>query len=183
MKKLPLVLTVVIIIVLFAFLSQNQQLKNVKAENSMLKAELTQNDSKKAGGINQTIADDTLEITVNDLLNGFKEWEGNKEPNNSIYTLNLNNDTYILTIKPNTNDFQQIDWVEIIYIKPIRDGTTISPEEVAPMHKLASSISAYWDKNEQWRNSIIDGQIPYEETIDDWKLKTDYYIYQGKKWE
>ncbi|MBA1335827.1 MAG: hypothetical protein HPY66_1645 [Firmicutes bacterium] len=119
-------------------------------------------------------------ITVSSLLNEFNDWEGKKDQNQAIYTLNLSNNTYILTINPQTNS-REIKWAEMVYIKPIKSGATITTDEIKPLKKLASAISPYWGENTKWMDSITSGKIPYEESADNWKLKADYYYYQGKK--
>lgn len=148
----------------------NQELEKLKAENERLKTELAAN--KNVSGEH---------ITVKDLLNQFKNWDGDKNFGQAIYTLNFNKDSYILTIKPNSNENNVIDWMDMVYIKPIKNDTVITTDEISPMQKLVYIASPYWIENTQWMDNIIAKKIPYEETNNDWKLNIDYYTYLNKK--
>lgn len=127
--------------------------------------------------INTSINDRNM---VESLLIEFKDWEGNKDLDKSIYTLNLDNDKYILTIKPNMDNKQELDWIEMIYIKLIEEDTIITLDEIKPLEELVSFISPYWVENNQWNDNILSKNFPFEESIDNWNLKIDYYVYQGK---
>lgn len=117
-------------------------------------------------------------ITVKVLLDEFKSWNGNKSFGKNIYTLNLDNDTYILTIKANTNDNNVIDWVEMIYLKPLQKSYSINTEELKYLQELASLFSI---DSDEWMQNVIDANLPYEKSLKDWKTIINYYIYQGKK--
>lgn len=117
---------------------------------------------------------------IESLLIEFKDWEGNKDLDEPIYTLNLDNDKYILTIKPNIDNKQELDWIEMIYIKLIEEDTIITLDEIKPLEELVSFILPYWVENNQWIDNILSKDFPFEELIDSWNLKADYYVYQGK---
>lgn len=170
MRKLSIMILVFFIISLSACSNSNQELEKLKAENEKLKAELAENKNIS-----------TEPVTVNGLLDEFKDWDGNKTFGKDIYTLNLNKDVYILTIKPNSNENNVIDWMDMVYIKPIKNDTVITTDEISPMQKLVSIISPYWTENNQWMDNIIAKKIPYEEIHEGWKLNVDYYIYLNKK--
>lgn len=170
MRKLSIMILVFFIMSLSACSYSNQELEKLKAENERLKTELAAN--KNVSGEH---------ITVKDLLNQFKNWDGDKNFGQAIYTLNFNKDSYILTIKPNSNENNVIDWMDMVYIKPIKNDTVITTDEISPMQKLVYIASPYWIENTQWMDNIIAKKIPYEETNNDWKLNIDYYTYLNKK--
>jgi len=160
-------ISILIIISLTACSKQSEELSRLKAENEKLKFELAQKEPIEPE-----------EVSVNGLLNEFKEWDGSKEPGQVIYTLNLNKDTYILTIMPDRSEKDKIDWSEMIYIKPINKPFLITEEEIEPLQKLVSATNV---QDISWISNVINGNIPYEENHNDWQLKVDYYVYQGKK--
>lgn len=124
---------------------------------------------------------EVTKITIEDLLEKYNSWEGNKSLGQSIYTLNLDNHRYILTILPNINNEQEIKWVELIYIKPIEEDTILSLDEIEPLEELISIVSPYSTENNQWIDKIISKDLPYEDSTEDWELNVDYYVYQGKR--
>lgn len=173
-------LIILFIIGLSACSNQSEELARLKAENEIPKSELAQNDNHdETGSINQTATIESKKLGVNDLLNEFKDWDGSKELGQFIYTLNLNKDTYILTIKPDRNENNKIDWAELIYIKPLNKSYSITEEELEPLQKLVSALNI---QDTSWNSSIINANLPYEENYDNWKLKIDYYVYQDKKY-
>lgn len=113
-------------------------------------------------------------FAVNNILKEFEDWEGNKTPYEAIYTLNLYNDTYILTIVPNGSKDSSLNWTDMYYLRDIIDDDVISLEELAPMDKLASTISSYWEDNKQWIDKVINRELPYEEQNDNYVLTVDY---------
>lgn len=172
MKKIYIMILVFFVISLSACanLYSDQELKRLKAKNEKFNTELAKNEN---------ISEEP--ITVKALLDEFKNWDGNKTFGKNLYTLNLNRDSYILTIKPSNGDDNMIDWMDMVYIKPIKNNTVITSDEIIPMKNLASLISPYWIKNTQWIDNIIAKKIPYEEIYEGWKLNIDYYVYLNKK--
>jgi len=124
----------------------------------------------------EEITEQTKKISVNDILTKFQEWEGAKTPGKSIYTLNYNNDEYILTIVPQSA--QTLNWTDIYYFKNI-DNENVTVEELKPMDDLASTISSYWSEDKRWIDKVINMELPYNETSDNYTLSVDKYIYNG----
>ena len=117
-------------------------------------------------------------ITIERLLGEFNDWDGNKELGQILYMLNLSKDTYILTVNPNNRDDNKIDWVEMIYIKPLNQSYVITKEELEPFQKLVMGLNI---QDTSFVSSIISRSLPYEKKYNDWNLKVDYYVYQDKK--
>lgn len=126
--------------------------------------------------VEEEIAEPIKKISTNDILSKFQEWEGKKNPGENIYTLNYNNDEYILTIVPQSN--QTLKWADMYYFKDI-DKEDITFEDLKPMDDLASVISIYWDENKQWIDKFVKNELPYEEVHDSYTLFIDRYIYKG----
>ena len=115
-------------------------------------------------------------ISVNDILSEFQEWEGKKNPGDTIYTLNLDNDRYILTAVPQAD--RTLKWTDIYFFKNI-DDENITVEELKPMDDLASIISSHWNEDKQWIGKVINNELPYEEAYNNYTLSVDKYIYNG----
>lgn len=162
MSKIYISIVFVVLILFTACSDEDSQINSVIADEEILEIETEYLEK---------------EYAVNNLLKEFKSWEGKKEPGDILYTLNLNNDEYILTINPK-NSSQAIDWVDMYYFQE-EDIKTY--EELAPMDKLASTISSYWVGNKQWIDKVIAGELPYEEQNDNYILTVDYYIYNDSK--
>lgn len=160
-------ITIFSIIILTACSYKSEKLSRLDDENEKLKYEMIQKEP-----IEPEV------ISVNGLLNELKDWDGSKEPGQVIYTLNLNRDTYILTIMPNRSDKNKINWVEMIFIKPLDKSYNITQDELEPLHKI---VSAFKLQDISWESSVVNGNIPYEENYNNWQLKIDYYMYQGRK--
>lgn len=124
----------------------------------------------------EKITEQTKKISVNDILAKFQEWEGTKTPGKSIYTLNYNNDEYILTIVPQLD--QALNWTDIYYFKNI-DNESVTIEELKPMDDLATTISSYWSEDKKWIDKVVNMELPYNETSDNYTLSVDMYIYNG----
>lgn len=160
-------ITLFFVINLTACSYKSEKLSSSNDENDKLRTELIQEEHIEPE-----------KVSVNGLLNEFKDWDGNKEPGQVIYTLNLNKDAYILTIMPNRADKNKINWVEMIFIKPLDKSYNITQDELVPLHKL---VSVFKLQDISWESSIVNGNIPYEKIYNDWQLKIDYYMYQDKK--
>lgn len=117
-------------------------------------------------------------VPVNDILSKFQNWEGKKNSGDVIYTLNLDNDTYVLTIKPQGKSNQTLSWTDIYYFKDIDNGS-ITVEELKPMYDLASIISSHWNEEKLWIDKVINNELPYEEIYNNYTLSVDKYIYNG----
>lgn len=191
MGKLSIIMIIFFIITLPACSSSNQELESLKAENERLKAELAAKNVTKSNtstntlritqdankqGINTQIV--RQEFNVNDLLNEFKDWDGDKKIGQTIYTLNLKNDTYILTIKPFPFDNKKIDWVDIHYIKSLENSYSITIDELEPFQQLVSLTGI---NNDSWIINTLAAELPCEEVNNNWIMKIDYYIFQNKK--
>jgi hypothetical protein len=69
----------------------------------------------------------------------------------------------------------------MIYFIFKTEDAEITSDEVKQMDRLLCILSPYWKENSQWRDSIINKNLPFEESVENWSLKADYYIYQGNK--
>ncbi|MPM15007.1 hypothetical protein SDC9_61372 [bioreactor metagenome] len=123
--------------------------------------------------------EETLKIeqeifAVKNILKEFEDWEGDKTPNEAVYTLNLYNDKYILTIVPKGSKDSSLNWTDMFYFRDIKDDDVLTIEELAPMDKLASTISSYWSEDKQWIDKVINRELPYEEQNDYYLLTVDY---------
>ncbi|MGI6428268.1 MAG: hypothetical protein ACOXZ6_00875 [Syntrophomonadaceae bacterium] len=169
MKRSFKIITIVALFLSLILISscstENHKEEDVREANTQLKLE-----SEELNGI-------TIEL----LLREFANWDGNKELGADIYTLSLDNDKYLLSILPNKDKKQELHWVEMIYFISKTEDAEITSDEVKQMDRLLCILSPYWKENSQWRDSIINKNLPFEESVENWSLKADYYIYQGNK--
>lgn len=117
---------------------------------------------------------------LNNIFTTFKDWEGNKTIGESIYTLNFNNDEYILTVVAKGSENKLFSWGDIHYFTNFENDTVITREELNPMYLFASSVSQYWVDNKKWMDEAIAGNLPYKEEHDNFVLSVSYYMYQDK---
>lgn len=171
MRKLFFIGVLFTIIFFTACANSNQALENKEVEKVIPNQEVSTDSIQ----MNTTSSE---HITIERLLREFNDWDGNKELGQILYMLNLNKDTYILTANPNNSEDSKIDWVEMIYIKPLNQSYVISKEELEPFQKLVTVLNI---QDTSLVSSIISTSIPYEKKYNDWNLKVDYYVYQDKK--
>lgn len=187
------ILSVLVLMIFFSACSaQNDEIDRLKAENEKLKKELstysnTDNNISEYPTLSniKTAAPEEssfpIDMNITDLLYEFKDWDGRKSPGKTIYTLDLENDTYLLSIFCDSNDTSRIDWMDIHYYKELDSSYSITSEELEPFEKLVLLMLGDNATESEWKDKILSGSFPYEEIIGDWLLKMDYYIYQEKK--
>jgi hypothetical protein len=186
------VLPFLVLMIFFSACSaQNDEIERLKAENEKLKSKLstyTNSDNNEPehtelSNIETTDpeASSSKVIDIIDLLYEFKEWDGKKSPGKTLYTLGLDNETYLLSIFCDYNDTRKIKWLDIHYYKDIDSTYSITLEELEPFEKLALFMLGDNAAESEWKDKILSASFPTEKIIGSWKLKMDYYIYEGEK--
>ena len=175
MKRVTSIILLLIIIFLSSCSGQNQGSENLKPENEELGTQLSSNTEV----VDDNTSHNTIkQVTVKDLLSEYRDWDGNKDFGKISYILDLDNDTYMLIIWPNSIDNNVINYVEMIYFKSLQDFYSINTTELKHMQELTSLFRI---DNEEWMQNAMNEEFPYEKTFKDWKLRVDYLIYNGRK--
>ena len=175
MKGMTPIILMLVIITLSSCLNHNQNSESLEPESEELITPLLNNEEVTD---DDTSIDAGKQVTVKDLLSRFKDWNGNKSFGKNIYTLDYDNDAYILTIDSNASDKNIIDWTEMIYFKPLQESYSINIEELKHLQELAAMFDI---ENEEWTQHVINEDLPYEKDFNNWKLIIDYFKYNGKK--